>query len=133
MVFCFGGKLISYTFAPRSRAAVARRAHNPKVLGSIPSFATTNQASKEAFFILVFTVYILYSAAFDKIYTGYTSNLEERFLSHNELGTKGWTIKFRPWKIIHTEEYKTKAEALIREKSLKSGKGREWIKAYLIK
>ena len=30
----------SLTFAPRSRAAVARRAHNPKVLGSIPSFAT---------------------------------------------------------------------------------------------
>ena len=31
----------SLTFAPRSRAAVARRAHNPKVRGSIPLFATT--------------------------------------------------------------------------------------------
>jgi hypothetical protein len=33
----------SLTFAPhtsRSRAAVARRAHNPKVGGSIPPFAT---------------------------------------------------------------------------------------------
>jgi hypothetical protein len=28
------------TFAVRSRAAVARRAHNPKVTGSIPVFAT---------------------------------------------------------------------------------------------
>jgi hypothetical protein len=28
------------TFALRSRAAVARRAHNPKVTGSIPVFAT---------------------------------------------------------------------------------------------
>ena len=37
--------LISYTFVylqptSRSRAAVARRAHNPKVGGSIPPFAT---------------------------------------------------------------------------------------------
>ena len=33
-------KVYSFTFAPRSRAAVARRAHNPKVRGSIPLFAT---------------------------------------------------------------------------------------------
>ena len=34
----------------RSRAAVARRAHNPKVAGSIPAFAT-NQGLKGPFFI----------------------------------------------------------------------------------
>ena len=51
----------------------------------------------------------------------------QRFLSHNELGKKGWTIKFRPWKIIHTEKFQTKQEAIAREKQLKSGKGREWI------
>jgi hypothetical protein len=33
-------KLQTITFAVRSRAAVARRAHNPKVRGSIPLFAT---------------------------------------------------------------------------------------------
>ena len=58
---------------------------------------------------------------------GYTSNLEQRFLSHNELGKKGWTIKFRPWKIVHTEEYEAKTEAIKREKQLKSAKGREFI------
>ncbi len=81
---------------------------------------------------MVFTVYILYSAAFDKIYTGYTSNLEERFLSHNELGTKGWTIKFRPWKIVHTEFFERKEEAIKKEKYLKSGVGREWIQRNII-
>jgi len=40
----------------------------------------------------MFTVYVLYSPAHDKIYIGYTSNLEQRFLSHNELGKKGHTV-----------------------------------------
>ena len=75
----------------------------------------------------MYTVYVLHSKEHQKIYIGYTSDLEQRFLSHNSLGTKGWTIKFRPWIIIHTEEYSTKAEAMKREKQLKSASGREWI------
>ena len=70
----------------------------------------------------MFTVYVLYSEKFNKIYIGFTSDLEKRFVSHNELGTKGWTIKFRPWKIVYTESFETKAEALKREKELKSAK-----------
>jgi putative endonuclease len=65
--------------------------------------------------------------SFDKIYIGYSSDLEKRFLSHNELATKGWTIKFRPWTIIHTEIFVDKIVALKREKQLKTAKGREWI------
>ena len=76
----------------------------------------------------MFTVYVLYSENFNKIYIGYTSDLEKRFMSHNQLGTKGWTIKFRPWKIIHTENFQSKAEAMKREKQLKSSRGRFWIK-----
>ena len=75
----------------------------------------------------MFTVYVLFSPTFQKIYIGYTSNIEERFKSHNELATKGWTVRYRPWKIIHTEEYSSKSEAMKREKALKGGKGREWI------
>lgn len=59
-----------------------------------------------------YTVYVLHSEKYDKIYTGRTSDLKERFKSHNELGTKGWTIHFRPWKIVHTEVFATKAEAI---------------------
>ncbi len=75
-----------------------------------------------------FTVYVLYSKQYDKIYIGVTSNLEERFKSHNELGKKGWTIKFRPWKIIHTEEYSRKTDAMQREKPLKTYRDRIWIR-----
>ncbi|WP_225871370.1 GIY-YIG nuclease family protein [Pedobacter cryotolerans] len=42
---------------------------------------------------MIFTVYVLYSIKFDKIYVGYTSDLEQRLLSHNVFATKGYTIK----------------------------------------
>jgi putative endonuclease len=75
-----------------------------------------------------FVVYILYSEDYGKTYVGFTSNLIERFKSHNYLSKKGYTIKFRPWKVIHVEFFTTKPEALNREKYLKTGKGREFIK-----
>jgi len=79
----------------------------------------------------MFTVYVLHSPAHDKIYIGYSSNLTKRFLSHNKLGTKGWTIKFRPWVLIHSESFETKAEAMKREKELKSAQGRSFIRSLL--
>jgi putative endonuclease len=60
----------------------------------------------------MFTVYVLFSERFNKIYIGMTSNLEERIKSHNELGIKGWTKNFRPWIILFQEEYPNKSEAL---------------------
>ena len=73
------------------------------------------------------TVYVLYSKKYEKIYVGYTTNIEQRLLSHNELETKGYTIKYRPWKIIYTEEFLLKSDAMRRENQLKSAKGREFI------
>ncbi|MEX2479158.1 MAG: GIY-YIG nuclease family protein [Gracilimonas sp.] len=75
----------------------------------------------------MFTVYALYSPAYEKIYIGYTSNLEQRLLSHNKLGKKGWTIKYRPWELVFTEEFENKKDAMNREKQLKSAKGREYV------
>lgn len=79
----------------------------------------------------MFTVYILYSFGHDKTYVGYTSNLLFRFHSHNSIATKGWTVRFRPWVVVHAEYLTNKKEAINREKELKSGKGREWIKQSL--
>ena len=75
----------------------------------------------------MFTVYVLYSQKFNQIYIGFTSDLPNRFLSHNELATKGHTIKYRPWVIAYTEEYQTKPEAMKREDQLKSANGRKFI------
>jgi putative endonuclease len=74
----------------------------------------------------MFTIYVLYSPSFNQIYIGFTSDMPNRFLSHNELATKGHTIKYRPWVIAYTEEFQTKKEAIIREKQLKSANGRKF-------
>ena len=80
-----------------------------------------------------FVVYILFSEDYGKTYVGFTSNLIERFKSHNYLSKKGYTIKFRPWQVIYVEFFTTKSEALKREKFLKSGKGREFTKEIISK
>jgi putative endonuclease len=80
----------------------------------------------------MYTVYVLYSSLYDKIYIGFTSNVEARLLSHNVLAKKGWTIKYRPWELVYKEEYNTKSEALSRERELKTSKCRKWIREELI-
>ena len=73
-----------------------------------------------------FTVYILYSEQFNKHYVGFTSNLKLRIKSHNEFG-KDWTARYRQWKLIYTKDFESKKEAMIYEKWLKTGIGREFI------
>ncbi|MBO6794229.1 MAG: GIY-YIG nuclease family protein [Balneolaceae bacterium] len=75
----------------------------------------------------MFKVYALYSPGYHKIYIGFSSDLESRMRSHNELGTKGWTIKYRPWEIVFTESFASKSEAMKRERELKTAKGREYV------
>ena len=80
----------------------------------------------------MYTVYVLYSKQHDKLYIGFTSNLEARLKSHNELDKKGFTVRYRPWKLIHTETFENKTDAMQREKQLKSGQGRAWIRKHLL-
>ncbi|NOU62392.1 GIY-YIG nuclease family protein [Marinifilum caeruleilacunae] len=76
----------------------------------------------------MFDVYVLYFPQYDKIYIRYTSDLQARFLSHNELATKGYTIRYRPWEILYTESFHTKQESMKRERQLKSHQGRNFIR-----
>ena len=80
----------------------------------------------------IFTVYVLYSEKYDKIYIGYTSHLINRFHAHNSLAKKGYTIKYRPWIVCHTEVFSSKNEATLREKQLKSYQGRLFIRNTII-
>lgn len=72
-------------------------------------------------------VYVLTSLCADKTYVGYTADLPRRMLEHNHTG-EGFTKRYRPWKILFTESFANKADAIRREKYLKTGKGREGIK-----
>ena len=78
-------------------------------------------------------VYALYSERYDKIYVGESSDVEDRFISHNEKATKGWTIHYRPWRVLYTEACAGRSEARKREKELKSGAGREFLRSLLRK
>ena len=79
-----------------------------------------------------FVVYVLFSKKYDRTYTGYTSNLIERFKSHNFLGKKGFTIRYRPWLVVLVEPFTTKIEAKKREAFLKSGHGRAWVRSEIL-
>jgi putative endonuclease len=68
----------------------------------------------------MYSVYIRYSPSFNKIYIGYSSDLESRIETHNVLSTKGYTIRDRPWMLVFSEDYNTKSEAIKREGKLKS-------------
>ena len=76
---------------------------------------------------MTFTVYIMFSEKFKKHYVGFTSNIDLRFKSHNEFG-KDWTSRYRPWRKIYAKEFQSKSEAMLYEKWLKSGVGRNFIK-----
>ena len=72
-------------------------------------------------------VYALYSKKYNKIYIGQTSNIKARLMSHYYTGHKGYTIRFRPWKLVFLEKYDSLADSIIREKQLKSARGRDMI------
>ena len=95
---------------------------------SRPRYKKQKQEKYPAFLDMGYTVYILYSKTFKKTYVGYTSNIEARLYSHNSIKNKGWTKRYQPWEVIYTEEYNEKAEASKREKQLKTGGGRDFIK-----
>ncbi len=75
----------------------------------------------------MYTVYALYSEQFNKIYIGQTENIERRMFEHNNGLLSIYSKRYKPWKVVYTEEYPTRAEAMKRERQLKSQKGREFI------
>ena len=76
----------------------------------------------------MFFVYIIYSKKVSKKYIGQTEDLSLRLEQHNSDYFQSYTNNKGPWELIHSECYATRSEALLREKYLKSGSGRDWIK-----
>ncbi|GAB6281482.1 MAG: GIY-YIG nuclease family protein [Ignavibacterium sp.] len=74
----------------------------------------------------MYFVYVLWSNKLKKRYIGSSEDVTERLTEHNT-GKSTFTKRGMPWILIHKEDYKTKAEALKREKFLKTGVGRGWL------
>ena len=81
--------------------------------------------------VLMFYVYAIKSLKDGRIYVGMCSNLENRLKEHNAGKTKS-TKGFMPWFFIYSEEVKSRLEARKREKYLKSGVGKEFLKSLAI-
>ena len=64
------------------------------------------------------------------LYIGYSANLRRRFTQHAEGGAFA-TSHRRPWKLIYYEAYTEQADALGRERYLKSGGGRRFLEVQL--
>jgi restriction endonuclease S subunit len=60
-------------------------------------------------------------------YIGQTDDLPRRWKDH-KAGKVEWTRCHKPARIAHFEEYSTREEAVAREKELKTGFGRKWLK-----
>ncbi len=70
--------------------------------------------------------YILRSTYDGSLYIGYTHNLEERLWEHNT-GSTRYTSRKRPWKLVYSEIFTTKQEAIRRERYLKNLKSKRFL------
>ncbi len=75
---------------------------------------------------MAFYVYILQSESSGRFYTGHTRDLAERVSYHNSNYSR--SLKHRgPWNLVHKEEFATRAEAMRRERQIKSWKDRAMV------
>ncbi len=75
----------------------------------------------------MYFVYVLHSEKDDKLYTGYTQDLKLRFEQHSK-GYVDSTKHRRPFKLIYYEASLIQADALKREKYLKTHYGKMFLK-----
>ena len=78
----------------------------------------------------MFYVYVLKSAKSGQLYTGCTSDLRKRLSQHNK-GQSAWTKGGIPWDLIYYEACLNNDDAFSREKYLKTGFGKRYLKARL--
>lgn len=79
------------------------------------------------YFRPMYHVYAIKSSVRHYVYIGITDNIERRLSQHNS-GRNKTTKPYRPFEVIYTETFNTRLEAREKEKYLKSGTGREFLK-----
>lgn len=77
---------------------------------------------------MYYYIYVLESEIDNLWYTGYTADLKKRLLLHNE-GKVESTKNRRPLKLIYFEGCLNQQDATRREKYLKSGNGKSYLKS----
>jgi putative endonuclease len=91
----------------------------------IPLCGITLQANE------MYRVYLLESINTNKWYIGYTPVDPIKRLVKHDRGDVKSTKAYMPWKLIYFETYLNRSDAVGREKFLKSGSGRNFLKRQL--
>ena len=78
----------------------------------------------------MFYVYVLRSLADNGFYIGFSTDLKRRLSEHKQ-GASFATKSRGPWRLIYYEAYIDRADAEGRERYLKSGSGRRFLRAQL--
>ena len=66
----------------------------------------------------MYHVYLLKSSKDQRLYVGYTSDVERRLREHNA-GFVSYTRKYLPWALVYYESFHSLEDAKKREKALK--------------
>ncbi|MGZ3891595.1 MAG: GIY-YIG nuclease family protein [Mucilaginibacter sp.] len=80
---------------------------------------------------MTFYVYILYSAALNQYYVGYSADLDDRLFRHNNSGSKS-TKKSKDWILKYKEPFGTRSAAMARESAIKKKKSRKYIESLIL-
>ena len=75
----------------------------------------------------MFYTYVLRSLKDNKNYTGYTSYIENRLKEHNEGKVASTSLRI-PFELIYFEACTNQNDAIAREKYLKTGMGKRYLK-----
>lgn len=78
----------------------------------------------------MYYTYVIESQKNKDLYKGFCSDLKRRLKEHNN-GDNTSTRNDRPWQLIHYEAFQNKADAIERERFLKTGWGRIHLKKIL--
>lgn len=78
----------------------------------------------------MFFVYAIKSINRNYIYVGLTNNLERRLNEHNS-GYNKTTKPYAPFQLIHHESFSSRPEARKREKKLKAGSGKKFLRSLI--
>jgi putative endonuclease len=78
----------------------------------------------------LYYVYVLRSEKMGRFYTGSCADLEDRLRRHNA-GQSLATRHGVPWRLVYQEGFASRAEAMRRERELKTGRGRDELRRML--
>ena len=96
--------------------------------GGLENRCAARHRGFESLTLRMFYAYILISETHNTYYYGSSNSVEDRLKSHNS-GRVRYTKGRMPWKVHYFEEFKTRSEAMKRERFFKSIEGYQYLKS----